>query len=429
MGEYHLYDKLPKQSVLFIDMRCFYVSCCALLENLDVQNVPMAVVGNLKQPGSVVLSANRVMKERFKINTSNRLYEIPKHPDIILFEPKMDFFVKMSLEITKLLATFVPMDCIHSYSIDEAVLLLDPIINLYGGSAEEIAKSIQEAIYQQFKIDSSIGLGPNILVAKLAMDLMGKKTGFAKWSYEDIPEKLWNVSPLSEMWGIGKRTEKKLNALGIHRIGDLAAADLTMLEKQFGVRGNELYYHAWGIDLAQINEKQAFDKTYQRNLSFGKSQMLMRDYNHKREIQVVLLEMCEDVAKRARDKGYSARTISLGLAHSRQAIMSDNFYRSRTIEVPTNDTIAIYNVCKELLNEFYGGEPARQLSVRISNVSKESGMQLDLFDPGKDKRAHLAHTMDNLRNRFGSTAVLRAVSFTKEGTALKRGQLIGGHKK
>lgn len=81
------------------------------------------------------------------------------------------------------------------------------------------------------------------------------------------------------------------------------------------------------------------------------------------------------------------------------------------------------------MNEFYGGEPARQLSVRISNVTKERGLQLDLFDPDKEKRAHLAHTMDTLRNRFGPTSILRAVSFTNEGTALSRGNLVGGHKK
>ncbi|MCH7322419.1 UV damage repair protein UvrX [Solibacillus sp. MA9] len=410
-----------------MDMHAFYVSCIASLENIDIMNVPMAVVGSLTQSGSVVLSANRPMKERFKIKTGNRLYEIPKHPDIKLFEPKMEFFIHMSVEIIKLAATFVPIESIHVYSIDEFMLKLDDVTSLYG-DAESITKSIQNAIYQQFKIPCSAGMGDNILMAKLALDLEGKKSGFAKWTYEDIPHKLWKVSPLSEMWGIGKQTEKRLNAMGIYTVGGLAEANLDELEKKFGVMGNQLYYHAWGIDLAQIGEQENI-KDIKRGLSFGKSQMLMRDYNHKREISVVLLEMCEDVAKRAREKGYSARTISLGLAHSRHAIMSDNFYRSRTVEEPTNDTLVIYNVCKELLNEFYGGEPARQLSVRISNVSKERGMQLDLFDQSKDKRAHLANTMDNLRNRFGSTSILRAVSFTNAGTARSRRQLVAGHKK
>lgn len=223
MGEYHLYDVLPRKNIACLDMHAFYVSCMALLENLDIDTVPMAVVGSLTQPGSVVLSANRPMKERFKIKTGNRRFEIPKHPDIKLFEPKMDFFIQMSVEITKLAATFVPLESIHVYSVDEFFISLDDVTSLLG-DPETIVKSIQNAILQQFKVKSSAGLSHNILMSKLALDLEGKKTGFAQWTYEDIPEKLWKISPLSEMWGIGKRTEKKLNAMGIYRVGDLAAA-------------------------------------------------------------------------------------------------------------------------------------------------------------------------------------------------------------
>lgn len=425
VGEFHLYEKLPNAPIICIDMNSFYVSCIALLEEIDVHSLPIAVVGSLKQRGSVVLSANRLLKEKFGVHTGSRLYEIPRHPDIRLFEPKMSFFMEMSVEITKLIANFVPLDAIHVYSIDEAFVDLTGCESMWG-DVETTAKAIQDAIYQQFKIHSSVGMGPNILVAKLALDIEGKKTGFARWTYWDISNKLWKVSPLSKMWGIGQRMEKKLNAMGIYRVGDLANAELSELEKKFGIMGNQLYYHAWGIDLSEIGEKKSTNMNA-RNLSFGKSQMLMHDYKGKREILVVLLEMCEDVAKRAREKGYSARTISLGLAYSRHVTMVENFYRSRTIEEPTNDTMLIYNVCKELLDEFFGGEPARQLSVRISNVSKEHGFQLDLFDPAKAKRNHLAHTLDSIRDRFGQTALLRAVSYTKDGTAISRSKLVAGH--
>uniref|UniRef100_UPI0040647C05 DNA polymerase thumb domain-containing protein n=1 Tax=Bacillus paralicheniformis TaxID=1648923 RepID=UPI0040647C05 len=89
---------------------------------------------------------------------------------------------------------------------------------------------------------------PNMLMALSALDLEAKKTGFAKWTYEDIPQKLWPVRPLSEMWGIGKQMEAKLNVMGIQTVGGLANADLDELEKQIGVIGNQLYYNAWGIE-------------------------------------------------------------------------------------------------------------------------------------------------------------------------------------
>lgn len=411
---------LPNRSIMCIDMKCFYASCIAMLEGLDVMKVPIAIIANFKQPGSVVLAASPPMKERFHIKTGNRLFEIPKHPDIRLFEPKMSFFLDMSVAITKLIAQFVPREAIHVYSVDESFVDLTGTEQLWG-SPIETAKAIQQAIYNQFRIPSAVGMGPNMLMAKLALDLEAKKTGFAKWTYDDVPTKLWPVRPLSTMWGIGKQLEKRLKNMGIFSIGDLAHGDLPSLEKQFGIMGNQLYYHAWGIDHSTFGEPLV-----QGQVSFGKGQMLMRDYHKRSDICVVLLEMCEDVAKRARSSGYVSRTISLGLSYS-QVAMTKGFYRSKTIDEPTNDTMALYAVCKELLDTHFAGEPARQLSVRLSNVEQANSIQLDLFDTDKEKRQTLAHTVDAIREQFGATAILRAASYTAAGTALERNRLVGGH--
>lgn len=415
------YEGMPDKPIICIDMKSFYASCIAMLEGLDILKDPIAVVGNFNQPGSVVLAASPVMKERFKIKTGNRRYEIPKHPDIKLFEPKMSFFLQMSMTITKLIANYVPVDAIHVYSVDESFVDLTGTEKLWG-SAEETAKEIQRAILDQFNIQSAIGMGPNMLMAKLALDLDAKKTGFAKWTYEDVPTKLWPVRPLSEMWGIGKQMEANLNKMGIQTVGGLANADLDELEKQFGVMGNQLYHHAWGIDLSKLGEPLVKNPS----LSFGKGQMLMRDYHTRKEISVVLLEMCEDVMKRARDAGFVGRTISLGLSYSRNA-MTKGFHRSKTIKVPTNETLEMYKVCIELLDEHFAGEPARQLSVRISNLDREHSIQLDLFDERKPQRQLIGPTMDAIRNKFGATALLRAVSYTSAGTAIGRDRLVGGH--
>ncbi|WP_269819026.1 hypothetical protein [Lysinibacillus fusiformis] len=136
--------------------------------------------------------------------------------------------------------------------------------------------------------------------------------------------------------------------------------------------------------------------------------------------------MCEDVMKRARDAGFVGRTISLGLSYSRNA-MTKGFHRSKTMDTPTNETLVMYKTCIELLDEYFAGEPARQLTVRISNLEREHSIQLDLFDERKPQRQLIGPTMDAIRNRFGATALLRAVSFTGAGTAIKRDRLVGGH--
>ena len=263
-----MYERAPNRAMMCIDMRCFYASCIGLLEDLDVMEVPIAVVANFSQKGSVVLAASPPMKKRFGIKTGSRYYEIPQHPDIRLFEPKMEFFVRMSMEITKLLNQYVPKEAIHVYSVDESFVDLTGTEKLWG-PPEQTAKFIQQQIYDQFQIPSAVGMGPNMLMAKLALDLEAKRTDFAKWTYADVPTKLWPISPLSEMWGIGRRTEKTLNNMGIFSVKDLAHTDLQTLEKRFGILGNQLYYHAWGIDYSTMGAP-----IMQGQISYGKGQML-----------------------------------------------------------------------------------------------------------------------------------------------------------
>ena len=417
-----MYEQAERRSIICIDMRCFYASCIALLENLNVMEVPIAVVGNFSQPGSVVLAASPPMKERFQIKTGSRLFEIPKHPDIRLFEPKMGFFVRMSMEITRLLNEFVPKEAIHVYSVDESFIDLTGTEKLWG-NPEETAKEIQSCIYSQFQISSAVGMGPNMLMAKLALDNEAKKLGFARWDYEDVPTKLWKIKRLSDMWGIGRRTEQALHNMGIFNVYDLAHADLAVLEKRFGVLGNQLYYHAWGIDHSVIGAP-----IMQGQISYGKGQILMRDYRSRKEILAVILEMCEDVTRRAREAKMVGRTVTLGLGYSKDAF-GGGFHRSRTIDVPTNDTLKIYAVCKQLFDEFYGERPARQLSVTLSNVEPEYSLQLNLFDDKLVKRRQLGQTIDFIRSKYGATSLLRAISYTEGGTARIRSKLLGGHKR
>lgn len=107
------------------------------------------------------------------------------------------------MAITRLIAQYVPPEAIHVYSVDESFVDLTGTEQLWG-SPEQVAKLIQEDIYEKFRIPSAIGMGPNMLMAKLALDLEAK-TGFAKWTYADVPTKLWPVRPLSDMWGLGNR--------------------------------------------------------------------------------------------------------------------------------------------------------------------------------------------------------------------------------
>ncbi|MDP4162164.1 MAG: UV damage repair protein UvrX [Bacillota bacterium] len=415
------YSKVPKNKILCVDMKSFYASCSAVMEGLDPLTCYLAVVGNQERTGSVVLAASPRLKKEFGIKTGSRMFEIPNDPRILIVEPKMATYLRISTEIGRVFNRYVPKSAIHTYSVDESFIKVDGALHLWG-DAWTIARKIKDDIEREFQLPCAIGIGPNMLMSKLCLDLEAKKHGISEWTFEDVPEKLWSVSPLREMWGIGRRVEKTLNGMGIFTVGQLARYDLAALEKKFGIMGNQLYYHAWGVDLSEMGAP-----IIEGQISFGKSQILLRDYKDEQEIKHVILEMCEEVAWRTRTRRKAGRTVSLGIGYS-QDEFGGGFHRSRTIEQPTNETMELYRICLELFKEHYIGKTVRQISISFGNLVDDVEMQLSLFDHGSSKRRELGYVMDRIRNRYGSGALLRAVSYTLAGTAKHRATLVGGHK-
>lgn len=415
------YSKMPKQQILCVDMKSFYASCSAVMQGLDPLDCYLAVVGNKERQGSIVLAASPRMKKEFGIKTGSRMFEIPQDPRIEIVEPKMSTYLRISTEITRVFHRYVPKEAIHTYSVDESFLKVDGAVKLWG-DAHTIAKKIKDDIEREFQLPCAIGIGPNMLMSKLCLDLEAKKKGIAEWTFDDVQTKLWTVSPLREMWGIGRRVEKTLNSMGIFSVGQLARYDLAKLEKKFGIMGNQLYHHAWGVDFSDIGAP-----IIEGQISFGKSQILLRDYKEEHEIKSVILEMCEEVARRARMHRKAGRTISFSIGYS-QDEFGGGFQRSRTIAEPTNITMDLYRVCLELFHENYQGKTVRQIALSIGNLVEDNEIQLSLFDLNRSKKRDLGYVVDGIRRRFGSDALLRAVSYTKAGTAKHRAKLVGGHK-
>src|SRR5699024_10282366 len=334
----------PERNILCVDMKSFYASCAALVNGLDPLSSHVAVVADLRRRGSVILAASPALKRDFGIRTGNRLFEIPNDEKIVILPAQMNLYLEVSVEITRLFHKYVPKESIHTYSVDESFLEVDGTEKLWG-SAEKVAELIVKEIKDTFGLTAAIGIGSNMLMAKLCLDLEAKKRGIARWTYDDIPKKLWPVSPLSQMWGIGPRLERRLNRMGISTVGELAHYSLKRLEKAFGVMGNQLYYHAHGIDLSELGAP-----ILQGQTSDGTSQNLLRDYTDPKEVLYVILEMCEEVGFRARANNKVGKTISLGIGYSEHE-GGGGFYRSITIENPTNISMEIYHACQYLFQK------------------------------------------------------------------------------
>lgn len=418
-------DQLPRRSVLCVDVKSFFASVEAVRRRLHPLHAYIIVIANRERSGSVVLAASPRVKKEFGIKTGSRNFEIPKDPRLMIVEPSMSLYLQVNGMIMAIFRRFVADEDLHIYSIDEAFLDVTASHRLFGDK-RTIAKKIQRAIWQELRLVVTIGIGDNPLLAKLALDNEGKDApdGIACWTYEDVPTKVWNIHPITDMWGISGGYARSLSNIGIESVRDLAHADKWKLKKKFGILGMQMYYHAWGIDYSVLSEKVGV-----REKTYSKGQILMRDYYHELEIIIVIKEMTEDVASRLRRHGVAASGIALGISYTRD-IEDRGFHHQVLLPRSTNSTAELSAHFVRLFQKHWMEQPVRQIHVVCSKLQPAGHEQIDLFTPPElDEQRHIIdETIDEIRDRFGKDAIFRAYSLMKGGTYLQRAGHVGGHK-
>jgi DNA polymerase V len=417
------YTKLPNRSILMIDAKSFYASAhCALL-GLDPFTTYLAVVGDPERNGSIVLAASIALKRDFGISNVSRYFELPRDPRIQVVKAQMSKYLETSLKLTRILSQFAPFDSILQYSVDEAWVDITGTEKLLGDKWT-VARKMKQEIWEKTRIPVSIGIGQNMLMAKLCLDIGAKKTveGIAEWRYEDLPEKLWPL-PVKKMWGIGSRMERNLHRMGIRTVDHLAHFDVDVLKKKYGIMGVQLHQHCWGIDTSQVQPNYDL-----KHKSYGNGITLLRDYNKPSELKIVIHELCDEVARRARKDHMLGKTIHLAVGYSKN-VFPGGFSHSISVDTPTNFEDEVYFVCLKLFDQYYQlGTEVRNVYVSLSNLCADDEMQLDLFSfKTREKKRNLAMTVDQIRERFGMTSILKASSLASGGIALERSMKIGGH--
>lgn len=342
----------------------------------------------------------------------------------MIASPRMNLYIKKSKEVVSIYLDFVSEEDLHVYSIDECFLDVTDYLNFYQKTDEELAIDILKAIEQKTGLTATCGIGPNLLLAKVAMDIEAKhnKNNIAKWTEKDIKTKLWNISPLSKMWGIGNRLEKRLNMLGIYSIKDLALYDKNKLKDKFGIMGLELWNHANGIDESKISDFRKINK----EKSFSHSQVLFKDY-FADNTKLIITEMVDVITKRMRDAGYVSACIGLGIQYSKN--IQDGFYHTTKLEVATNDPKEIEKICFLLFDRYYLNLPVRKISIHCGHLTKQQGMQLNLFEnfDTLEKNNQYNKAIDEVKDKFGKNSILKASSLLSDSTIHERNQKIGGH--
>ena len=413
---------MNKRNILCIDLKSFFASVECVKRNLDPFKINLVVANPNQGKGAITLAVTPHLKS-LGVKSRGRLYEIPNNIQYIIASPHMSTYIEYSKKVVNIYLDFVAEEDLHVYSIDECFLDLTNYLKMYNKTDYEIAVEILNTIYKKTGLTATCGIGPNMLLAKIAMDTEAKKykNGIAKWTYDDVKTKLWSITPLSKMWSIGPRMEKRLNNLGLYTVGDIAKYDKLKLKDKFGVIGEELWLHANGIDNSVISDWKEAPK----DLSYSHSQVLFKDYNGN-NIKLIIEEMIEVITRRLRENHKQAGLIGLNIWYSKN--VGGGFYHCSKI-MPTKSSKEILKICLNIFDRYYTDLPIRRVSIVAGKLTDDNSFQLNLFDDYNKviEDDKLNDAIDEVKNKYGKNSILKASSLLSDSTAIERNKKIGGH--
>ena len=411
---------------LCIDLKTFYASVECVERNLDPFATNLVVADPARGKGTICLAVSPRMK-MLGVKNRCRVFEIPPNIKYIMAPPCMKKYMEYSANIYAIYLKYFSKEDIHVYSIDEAFMDATKYLKLYKVSAVELAKNIMQDIYRTYGITATAGIGTNLYLAKIALDITAKHSatnvGFldeAKYQKE-----LWHHKPLTDFWQIGHGIERRLNKLRIQDMYEVAHADQKKLYKEFGVNAEYLIDHAWGRESCTIADIKKY-KPQARCIT--NSQVLFEDYSFEKA-RLVLKEMVELGSLRLIEEHLTTNTVKLYIGYSKDAIPATG-----GTERMSNNT----NVYSELVSVFlrlYDRTTNRNVGIRrigisFDNVQEDEYVQLNLFQDQEkvEKERKLELVMNKIKNEMGKNKILRGINLEQGATAVIRNSLIGGHK-
>ena len=412
-----------KRSIAVIDLKAFYSYVECLDRGLDPFATPLVVADKERGKNTIVLSVSPYLKAK-GIPSRLRINDLPKGIDYIYAVPRMERYIERSAEVMSIFMDIVSEEDIHIYSIDEAFLDLTTYLHYYKKSPRELVKYIINIIKDKTGLCATAGIGDNFFLAKVALDNYAKKDkeGIFEIREEDVKDKVWPITPLSNIWGIGERLEARLNHLNIYTVKDLATSNKQYLIKHFGVMGEQLYNHANGIDEADIHEEYV---PKDNSLSIG--QALFKDYT-KEEAKLIIKEMTDDLLIRLRMTSSLTGVVSIYIMYK------DNtgFAKQAKLIRPSDDNETIIETLIYLFDNNVNDKLIRRIGINFSKIVPiPKYEQLDLFINPEHQRnsRRLNQVIDEIKRRYGSNSILRASSLLPYSTVKERHNQIGGHRR
>lgn len=406
------------EKIIFLaDMESFYASV-EKADNPALRGKAVAVCGDPALRHGIILAASPEAKA-FGVKTGQPAWEARRMcPWITFIHPRMQKYIDCSLRLTAIFERF--SNRVLPYSIDEQFLDLTGSEKIFG-NPRKTAQAIIETIRSETGIACRIGMGQNMLQAKMACDCFAKKTpsAFFELNMENYAFHVWPL-PIGSLFGVGHRMVRNLQRIGVRTIGHLAGLPREALRRRWGINGEVLWLNARGIDYSSIESN-----TVPEQKGVGHTATLPRDYRRQEEIELVLLEMTEEVCFRTRRQRKIASTVHLYCKGS-DFDYPTGFSRQKKLPWHTATAMEVYPTVLQLFRKNWDRKPLRAVGISLTGLTVYRQLQLYRSDHTL-RQERLTLTADLLRERFGKTAIFRASSLTPGAQLLQRAGKIGGH--
>lgn len=412
---------------LCIDLKSFYASVECVERGWDPLTARLVVADPERSEKTICLAVSPALKQMGVPNRC-RVFQIPKKIPYKMAPPRMQLYIDYAAEIYGVYLKYIAKEDIQVYSIDEAFLDVTDYLHLYQMTAVELGRKIMQDILDTTKIPAACGVGTNLYLAKVALDILAKHET-DRIAYLDearYREKLWKHKPLTDFWRVGRGTVERLSNMGICTMEEIAHARESLLYKSFGIDAELLIDHAWGREPVTIADIKAYRP---KNTSLSSGQVLPRDYSYEEGILVVK-EMADLLCLDLVDQGLVTSHISLVIGYSNQKCF-EPARGSTTLRSATSSNRRLLSYVEQLYRRIVRpGAYIRRITLTYTGVMTEDYQQFDLFsDPEEtEKDVKAQRAVISIKQRYGRNAILKGMNLEESATTIERNGQIGGHK-
>lgn len=410
-----------------IDLKSFFASVEAVDRGLDPLKTNLVVADPSRGNGAICLAITPAMKE-LGIKNRCRIFEIPKNVKYIIALPRMKKYMEVSATVYGVYLKYIAPEDIHVYSIDECFIDVTTYLESYEKTPKEFATMLMFAVFKETGICATAGIGTNMFLAKVALDVTAKKVPdhIGYLDENEFKKQIWHHKPITDIWNVGRGIAKRLERYGVFDLYGVTQMREKTLYNEFGINAELLIDHAYGRESCTIKDIQNY-KSKSNSISNG--QILFENYNSD-DALIVVKEMVDSLVLDLTEKGLVTNNISLYVGYSKDVKNATG--KSCKLRSYTSLYEKIVNEFEKIYRETtLKNYPIRKLNISLNNVVSEDSInyQIDLFDDEKldEKEKKIQELMVNMKKKYGKNSVLRGISYFEKSTARKRNKLIGGH--